>query len=83
MKISSNIFELPVGSVGIVAGYSRAYGGYTGSLISKGLTLGKHFVLLESILDRGTVQIMLSEKIVILSKPEVNALCVDAVVEED
>ncbi len=83
MKISNNIFELPVGSVGIVAGYSRTYGGYAGSLISKGLILGTRFVVLELALDRGTVQIMIQDKIITLSKPEVNALCVDAVAEED
>ena len=82
MRISNNIFELSVGSVGIVAGYSRAYGGYIGSLISKGLIPGTDFVVLDLASDRGTVQIMLEEKIVILSKPEVNALCIDGVEEE-
>ena len=83
MKITTNIFELPIGSVGIVAGYSKIYGGYKGILISKGLTPGTQFVLLDLAGDKGTVQIMLEEKIVTLSKPEVNALCIDAVAEED
>lgn len=83
MKITTNISELSIGSVGIVAGYSKAYGGYTGRLMSKGLTPGTPLVLLDLTLARGAVQIMLQEKIIILSKPEVNALCIDVLGEED
>ena len=79
MKTTINTWELPVGSVGVVAGYSRAYGGYTGKLITKGLTPGTCFVLLDFVLSEGVAQILLQEKIITLSKPEVNALCVDAV----
>ncbi|MCC0176476.1 ferrous iron transport protein A [Waterburya agarophytonicola K14] len=83
MKITTSIDELSLGSVGIVAGYSLIYGGYIGKLISKGLIPGTFFVLLNSDLVRGTVQIMLKEKIIILSKPEVNALCIDAATEDN
>ena len=83
MKITTNISELSLGSVGIVAGYSRAYGGYIGKLISKKLIPGTSFIVLDLNLDRGAVQIMLKEKIITLSKPEVNALCIDTVLEDD
>ena len=83
MKIIANINQLSIGSVGIVAGYSLVYGGYAGKLISKGLTPGISFVLLNSNLANGAVQIMLEEKIIILSKPEVNALCIDTLTEDD
>ena len=83
MKIKTNISELSLGSVGIVAGYSAVYGGYIGKLISKGLTAGISFVVLNLNVDRGAVQIMLEDKIIILSKPEVNALCIDTLAEDD
>lgn len=83
MKIKTNISELPLGSVGIVAGYSPIYGGYIGKLISKGLTPGISFIVLNLDLAQGAVQIMLQEKIIILSKPEVNALCIDTLIEDN
>lgn len=83
MKIKTNIAELSLGTVGIVAGYSTVYGGYIGKLMSRGLTPGVSFVVLNLNLAQGAVQIMLEEKILILSKPEVNALCIDIYTEED
>ena len=83
MKIKTNISELSLGSVGIVAGYSAVYGGYIGKLISKGLNPGVSFVVLDLNLAQGAVQIMLEEKIIVLSKPEVNALCIDTAIEDN
>lgn len=82
MRIETTISELSIGSVGIVAGYSAIYRGYVGKLISRGLTPGVCFVVLNLNLARGAVQIMLEDKLVVLSKPEVNALCID-LVEDD
>ncbi len=82
MKIAINILEFPVGTAATVVGYSRVYGGYVGKLISQGLLPGTPFVVLSLPLGQGGVQIMLQEKIITLSKPEVNALCVEAI-EED
>ena len=83
MRITTSIPELSLGSVAIVAGYSRVYGGYAGKLISKGLIPGTPFILLNLALAQGTVQIMLREKIITLSKPETNALCIETLTEED
>lgn len=83
MRIAISILELPIGSVAIVAGYSRVYGGYVGKLISQGLVPGTSFVVIDLALPQGAVQIMLKEKIITLSKPEVNALCVETITEED
>ena len=82
MSLAINIPELSAGSAAIVVGYSRVYGGYVGRLITLGLTSGTPFVVLSSNMDRGAVQIMLQEKIITLSKPEVNALIVEAVADE-
>ena len=82
MKIAINILEFPVGTAATIVGYSRVYGGYVGKLISQGLLPGTPFVVLSLPLPQGGVQIMLQEKIITLSKPEVNALCVEAL-EED
>lgn len=82
MKIAINILEFPVGTAATVVGYSRVYGGYVGKLISQGLLPGTPFVVLSLPIAQGGVQIMLQDKIVTLSKPEVNALCVEAL-EED
>lgn len=83
MNLAINIPELAPGSVAIVVGYSRVYGGYIGRLISIGLVPGTLFVILDLNLDRGAVQIMLKEKIITLSKPEVNALVVEALGDRD
>ncbi|MDJ0590913.1 MAG: FeoA family protein [Pleurocapsa sp. MO_226.B13] len=79
----TSISELSLGSVAIVAGYSWAYGGYIGKLISKGLIPGTPFVLINLSLAQGAVQIMIKEKIIVLSKPEVNALCIETLTEDD
>ena len=81
MRITISIWELPVGTAVIVAGYNRIYGGYMGKLISKGLLPNTSFVIL-CFTTQGTVQIMLQDKIITLSKPEANALCID-LKEED
>ena len=83
MKIAINISDLAPGSGAVVVGYSRVYGGYSGKLISQGLLPGTRFVILDSTMARGAVQIVLPEKIITLSKPEVNALCIAAIAEED
>ena len=83
MSLAINIPEIAPGSVAVVVGYSRVYGGYIGRLISLGLVPGRSFVILALNLDRGAVQIMLSEKILILSKPEVNALVVEVLSGEN
>jgi len=83
MSLAINIPELAPGSVATVVGYSRVYGGYVGRLISLGLVPGKSFIVLDIDLDLGAVQIMLTEKIITLSKPEVNALMVEALSDEE
>ena len=83
MKITTSIRELSLGSVAIVAGYSLVYGGYVGRLISKGLIPGTPFILLNLTLAEGAVQIMLREKIITLSKPEADALCIEDLAEDD
>lgn len=82
MRITINIFDLPVGSVGLIMGYKRAYGGYTGKLISKGLVPNTCFVVLDFSDDHGGVKIMLTDKIVNLSKPEANALAIKFISNE-
>jgi ferrous iron transport protein A len=83
MSTAINIPELSTGSVGTIVGYSRVYGGYVGKLISQGLLPGTPFVVLSLNLPHGAVQIMLEEKIITLSKPEVNALVVETLTEDD
>ena len=82
MKIETHIRELSKGSVGIVVGYDRSYGGYIGKLAARGLTPETIFVVISPISAQGYVEIMLSEKIIQLSKPEADALCVEEVLED-
>ena len=77
MRITINIFDLPLGSVGFIVGYHRVYGGYVGKLISKGLVLDTCFVVLDLATSQGGVKILLADKIVELSKPEANALAIE------
>jgi ferrous iron transport protein A len=83
MNTAINIPELSTGSVGTIVGYSRVYGGYVGKLIAQGLLPGTPFVVLSLNLPQGAVQIMIEEKIITLSKPEVNALVVETLTEDD
>lgn len=78
MKITTSIFKLTQGSAVTVVGYNRAYGGYKGKLIAKGIVPGTSFVALNLTLAEGAVQIMLKDKIIVLSKPEANALCLNS-----
>ncbi|MEM8722845.1 MAG: FeoA domain-containing protein [Cyanobacteria bacterium P01_G01_bin.39] len=82
MRITINIFEMSPGSAATIVGYSKVYGGYVGKLISKGLLPGTQFVIL-NFTTQGEVQIMLKDQIVMLSKPEVNALCVEILSDEE
>lgn len=83
MSIAIDIPELSPGSVATIVGYSRVYGGYVGKLISQGLLPGTPFIVLGFNLTQGAVQIMLKDKIISLSKPEVNALVVETLSDED
>lgn len=83
MRIAIDISELPLGTAAVVVGYSRVYGGYVGKLIAKGLLPGTPFIVLSLVDHRRGVQIMLKEKIMLLSKPEMNALCVETLAEDD
>lgn len=79
MKITINIFDLPLGSVGFIVGYHRVYGGYVGKLISKGLVLNTSFVVLDLATAQRGVKVMLADKIVELSKPEAKALAIKVI----
>ncbi len=77
MHMKTRIDELSVGSIGIIVGYDSTYGGYVGKLMAMGLTPETEFVVLEICSTQGCVSILLQDRILNLSKPEVNALCVE------
>lgn len=77
MEIKTHLRQLSEGSVGNIVGYDCTYGGYIGKLLAMGLTPGTNFVVLETAFSDGSIEIMLPEKIIKLSKPEANALCVE------
>ena len=81
MTIRTQIKELELGSVGIVVGYDRAYGGYIGKLIKMGLKPETQFIVLRTTCEEGAVEILLKERIIKLSKSEANALCVEEINE--
>ena len=83
MTIRTQITELEPGSVGIVVGYDRAYGGYIGKLIKMGLKPETQFIVLCTTCAEGAVEILLKESIIKLSKSEANALCVEEIVEDE
>ena len=83
MEVQTNIKELSLGSVATIVGYAKAYGGYIGKLMSWGLTPGRKFIVLDISSQKGSVAILLSEKVIQLSKPEVDALCVEEIKEEE
>ena len=77
MQVWTHIRELSLGTVGTIVGYEKAYGGYIGKLIALGLTPGTEFIVLDSDTQKDSVVMLLSDKVVELSKPETNALCVE------
>ena len=77
MQVWTHIRELSLGTVGTIVGYEKAYGGYIGKLIALGLTPGTQFIVLDSSTQKDSVVMLLSDKVVELSKPETNALCVE------
>lgn len=83
MKIRTQIRELEQGSIGIIVGYDRAYGGYVGKLMKMGLKPETQFVVLRPSCEEGAVEILLAERIIKLAKSEANALCVEALVDEE
>ncbi|GAB4228344.1 MAG: hypothetical protein Kow0049_09280 [Stanieria sp.] len=83
MLVQTNIKELSLGSVATIVGFDKVYGGYIGKLLAKGLTPGTTFTVLNLTLPGSEIAIMLPEKIVKLSKPEVDALCVEEIKEEE
>ncbi len=79
MEFQTSIRDLTVGSVGVVVGYDRVYGGYTGKLLTMGLLPNTIFIVLSNKNRQGFVEIILPEKIIKLSPPEANALCIEAI----
>lgn len=82
-EIKTHIKELGIGVVGVIVGYDRSYGGYKGKLNMMGLTPGTQFVVLNINSQQDTIQIMLDNRIIKLSKPEANALCVEEMTDSD
>ncbi|MDJ0899812.1 MAG: FeoA family protein [Xenococcus sp. MO_188.B8] len=83
MKVRTSVRELSLGSVATIVGYDKAYGGYIGKLIAMGLMPGTKFVVLGSLTQENSVIMLLLEKVIELSKPEANALCVEEITEEE
>ncbi len=83
MHVRTSVRELSLGSVAIIVGYDKAYGGYIGKLTALGLTPGTEFIVLDRFTQEKSIPILLSEKVIHLSQPEADALCVEEIKEED
>ena len=83
MHVRTSVRELSLGSVAVIVGYDKAYGGYIGKLTALGLTPGKKFIVLERFQQGKSIALLLSEKVIHLSKPEADALCVEEIKEEE
>ena len=83
MHVRTSVKELSLGSVAIIVGYDKAYGGYIGKLTARGLIPGTKFIVLESLTQKNSVTILLPEKVIHLSKPEVDALCVEEIKDDE
>jgi ferrous iron transport protein A len=76
MNVKTHLRDFTIGSSGSIVGYDRIYGGYAGKLAAMGLTPGTHFLVL-NILPQGTVELLVRGGYIFLSRPEVDALCVE------
>lgn len=83
MYVRTSVRELSLGSVAVIVGYDKAYGGYIGKLTALGLTPDTQFIVLDRFTQEKSVSILLSEKVVQLSKPEADALCVEEIKEDE
>lgn len=75
--ITTYITEMAVGATGCIVGYDRAYSGYIGKLLSKGLAPGTKFILIRHACSEFPLQLEVKGNLLSLSKPEVDALCVE------
>ena len=83
MQVRTSVRELFLGYVATIVGYDKAYGGYIGKLMAMGLTPGTKFIVLDLFTQETSIAIPLSEKVIHLSKPEADALCVEEIEEEE
>lgn len=83
MQVRTSIRELSLGSVAIIVGYDKAYGGYIGKLTALGLTPGTKFLVLDYFPQENSAVMLLLEKVIRLSKPEADALCVEDIKEQE
>ncbi|GFE71385.1 FeoA family protein [Chroococcus sp. FPU101] len=77
--ITTYLTEMAVSARGYIVGYDRAYSGYIGKLLSKGLAPGTRFILIRQACSEFPLQLEVEGNLVSLSKPEVDALCVEEV----
>lgn len=75
--ITTYLTEMAVGATGCIVGYDRAYSGYTGKLLAKGLAPGTTFILIRHACSEFPLQLEVKGNLLSLSKPEVDALCVE------
>ena len=83
MHVRTSVRELSLGSVAVIVGYDKAYGGYIGKLTAPGLTPSTKFIVLDRFTQEKSIAILLSEKVIHLSKREADALCVEEIKEEE
>lgn len=77
--ITTYLREMATGATGYLVGYDRAYSGYIGKLLSKGLAPGTKFILIRHACLEFPLQLEVDGNLISLSKPEVEALCVEEV----
>jgi ferrous iron transport protein A len=77
--ITTYLTEMAVSARGYIVGYDRAYSGYIGKLLSKGLAPGTKFILIRQACSEFPLQLEVEGNLISLSKPEVDALCVEEV----
>ncbi|NEP00440.1 MAG: ferrous iron transport protein A [Symploca sp. SIO2E9] len=82
MNTNTYLRNLAVGCRGRVVGYEMVSGGYTGRLISMGLTPGTEFTLTRHMPLGGCVEIEVQGCNLSLRKHEADALCIEEVDEE-
>lgn len=81
-QIVTYLREFPVGTKGRIVGYDKVFRGYTGKLLSMGLTPGTIFTVIRHAFLNYPLQIEVGGNLFNLRKPEADALCVEEIEDE-
>ncbi len=82
LEMATHLKDLAIGSQGYIVGYDKAFRGYIGRLLQLGLAPETRFIMIRPHFpDPFSYVIEVQGKLIQLSRPEADALCIETVQE--